>query len=150
MSSGPRVAHVVSFIHMTYSLFILCYDNELCEVLSSRLRFYRNGFSLWSHPSTLMKHLTVVRGGLTYASYVRVICLVKSHADLIDLAVLFLASVFPEKPAKREGESGVFSSPWRSELQLSFRTCRFSAVRCRPPFLSLPNLPPRVLLAGRK
>lgn len=57
-----------------------------------------------------MKHSIVVRAELTYASYVRVIHVVKSHADSIGLAVLFLASVFPEKRAKREGESGVFSS----------------------------------------
>lgn len=40
-----------------------------------------------------------------------------------------------------------FLPPGGPELQLIFRTCRFSAVRCRPPFLSLPNLPPRVLLS---
>lgn len=59
-----------------------------------------------------MKHSTVVRALLTYASCERVMCVVKSHADSIGLAVLLLTSVFPEKRAKREGESVVpFSSP---------------------------------------
>lgn len=65
-----------------------------------------------------MKHSIVLRAVLTHASYVRVIHVVKSHADSIGLAVLFLASVFPEKRAKREGESGVFSSSLIARTQI--------------------------------
>lgn len=42
-----------------------------------------------------------------------------------------------------------FLPPGGPQLQLSFRTCRFSAVRCRPPFLSLPNLPPLASSSSR-
>lgn len=88
-----------------------------------------------------MKHLTAVRGGgevggLAYASCV---CNMRCKIPLrlfTGLAVLLLASVFPEKAAN---QVLFFLSPFHrwSRLQLSFRTCRFSAVRCLPSFLSL-------------
>lgn len=69
-------------------------------------------------------------------SYVRVIraCNMrrkKSNANLNGLAVLFLTSVFPEERAKREVESGDFSSRLTdSDFPIAPAGC--SAVACLP------------------